>query len=193
MVLAKDARVAKTRLQLPREETRQLAVSLAAATVRTSFAAEKVGAVLVVTGDQDISLDAVQVGAEVVAEPRPLGINLAAALGRQRALELRPHAPVAVLVADLPALHPSDLDAVVAEFIAEGAPLFVADHEGTGTTFLIHGPDTLPGFGFGRSSAAMHWRLGYRRARTGPRSLRWDLDTPQDLAALVLSNGLAAS
>jgi 2-phospho-L-lactate guanylyltransferase len=192
VILAKDTRVAKTRLELPREEACRLAVSLAAATVRAALAAESVGAVLVVTGDPDITVDAVQAGAEVVPEPRLLGMNRAAALWRRRALELHPHAPVAVVVADLPTLQPRDIDAVVDEFTTEGAPLFVADHEGTGTTFLIHGPDTLPGLGFGRGSAAMHRRLGYRHSRTCPRSLCRDLDTPRDLAALV-SRGLAAS
>lgn len=193
VVLAKDSHAAKTRLQLPREESRLLALRLAASTVRAGLAAEMVGAVLVVTSDPDIALDAGEAGAEVVAEPRPLGMNRAAALGRRRALEVRPDAPVAVVVADLPELHPGDLDVVVRELLATGGPLYVADHEGTGTTFLVHGPERCPGFGFGRHSAAMHQRLGYRRAGTGPPSLRRDLDTAEDLAALSMSAALVSS
>lgn len=193
VVLAKDSRAAKTRLQLPREEARLLALRLAASTVRAGLAADMVGAVLVVTSDPDIALDAGEAGAEVVAEPRPLGMNRAAALGRRRALEVRPDAPVAVVVADLPELYPGDLDVVVRELLATGGPLYVPDHEGTGTTFLVHGPETCPGFGFGRHSAAMHHRLGYRRASTGPPSLRRDLDTAEDLAALSMSAALVSS
>ena len=193
LVLAKDSRAAKTRLQLPREEARLLALRLAASTVRACLAAETVGTAFVVTSDPAIARDAREAGAEVVAEPRPLGMNRAAALGRRRALDVRPDAPVAVVVADLPELHPGDLDVVVREFLATGSPLYVPDHEGTGTTFLAHGPATCPGFGFGRHSAAMHHRLGYRRASTGPPSLRRDLDTAEDLAALSMSAALVSS
>ncbi|WP_107775124.1 2-phospho-L-lactate guanylyltransferase [Nocardioides sediminis] len=193
VVLAKDAHAAKTRLQLPREEARQLALRLAASTVRAGLAAETVGAVLVVTSDPDIARDARGVGAEVVAEPHPLGMNRAAALGRRRALEARPDAPVAVVVADLPELQPTDLDAVVREFATSGSPLYVTDRQGTGTTFLVHGPERCPGFGFGRHSAAMHHRLGYQRAASGPPSLRRDLDTAEDLAALSVPGVLVPS
>jgi 2-phospho-L-lactate guanylyltransferase len=185
VVLAKDSRFAKTRLGLPSDEARRLAVRLAGSTVRAALAAETVGSVLVVTGDPGIAVDAVGAGAVVVTEPRPLGINRAADLGRRRALELRPHAPVAIIVADLPALRPSDVDAVVTEFLGHGRPLFVADAEGVGTTFLIHGPRRSLGYGFGRGSAAMHVRLGYQPARTSPYALCRDLDTPEDLADLA--------
>jgi 2-phospho-L-lactate guanylyltransferase len=196
VVLAKDSRFAKTRLGLPREEARRLAVHLAGSTVRAALAAEAVGTVLVVTGDPAIARDAVRRSAEVVAEPRPLGMNRAAELGRRRALELRPHAPVAIVVADLPALRPSDVDAVLTEFLRDGAPLFVADAEGVGTTFLVHGPDRPLGYGFGRGSAAMHHRLGYVPAGTSPYALCHDLDTPEDLvdlADLVAPERLVAS
>ena len=188
VVLAKDTQVAKTRLRLPRDASRQLALRLAASTIRAALGAEEIGAVLVVTGDEDIALDAVRAGAKVVAEPRPMGMNRAAALGRRRAVAARPDAPVAVIVADLPGLHPSDLDAAVLTFHDEGAPLFVADREGTGTTLLIHDPDQLPGYAFGCGSAAAHQRLGYRPARRVPPSLRWDLDTPDDLLAHPLAD-----
>ena len=193
MVLAKDSQVAKTRLRLPREVSRQLALGLAASTVRVALAAEEVGAVLVVTGDADIALDALQVGAEIVSEPHLLGMNRAAVLGRRRALEARPEAPVAIIVADLPGLRPIDLDSAVLEFLADGSPLFVPDHEGAGTTMLIHGPGPCAGFGFGPNSATVHQRLGYRRASRIPPSLRRDLDTAADLAAHSGTSVMAGS
>jgi 2-phospho-L-lactate guanylyltransferase len=184
VVLAKDTRLAKTRLGLAREEARRLAAHLAGSTIRAALAAESVGAVYVVTGDPDIGRDARDAGAEVVAEPRVLGMNRAAELGRRHALRARPASSVVVMVADLPDLRPEDIDVVVRDHHGTGRPLFVADHEGTGTTVLVHGPERCPGFGFGRGSAAMHRRLGYRPATTSPASLRHDLDTPEDLAAL---------
>ena len=184
VVLAKDSTAAKTRLRLPPEHARALALRLAAATVRAGVAAETVGAVFVVTSDPDIARDAVRAGAAVVDEQRPVGMNRAAAMGRRQAFASRPNEPVGVIVADLPGVHPRDLDAVVHGFHVAGCPVFVPDHEGTGTTFVVHAAGRSPGFGFGLGSAAMHERLGYRRAEHTPRAMRWDLDTEEDLSAL---------
>jgi 2-phospho-L-lactate guanylyltransferase len=180
-VLAKDTHAAKTRLPVPRDEARRLALRLAARTVRAGLAAETVGAVLVVTSDPEIARDASGVGADVVAEIRPLGMNRAASLGRRHALSSRPGSPVAVMVADLPELDPQDLDVAVREFHEIGRPMFVPDLEGTGTTFVVHEPARFLGYAFGRGSAAMHERLGYQRAARSPRSVRCDLDTAEDL------------
>jgi 2-phospho-L-lactate guanylyltransferase len=120
-------------------------------------------------------------------------MNRAAALGRRHALQARPASPVVMMVADLPALRPEDIDAVVSEHHSLGHPLYVADLEGTGTTFLIHGPDRRPGIGFGRGSASMHQRLGYHPAMSGTASLRQDLDTPEDLAGLQALDALASA
>lgn len=185
VILAKDSRSAKTRLQLPRDGARQVALHLASATVRAALAAEHVGAVLVVTGDPEIALDALDAGADVLVEPRPLGMNRAAELGRRHALAQTPGAPLAAMVADLPYVRPGDIDRVVAEFCEMGQPLFVADRMGSGTTFLIHGSDQALGFGFGLRSAVMHGRLGYRESLAAPSGLRTDLDSREDLARLV--------
>ena len=183
VILAKDAHFAKTRLELPRDEARRLARALAARTVGSAVVASTVGAVIVVTGDEAIASYARSVGAGVLAEPRLLGINRAAALGRCHAVDTRPSAAVAVMVADLPDLCPGDIDAVVGEFRETGRPLFVPDFAGSGTTLLIHGPERRPEIGFGSHSAAMHRRLGYREALTAPRGIRADLDVREDLVA----------
>ena len=185
VILAKDSRSAKTRLPLPRDGARQVALHLASATVRTAIAAEHVGVVLVVTGDPEIAVDALDAGADVLVEPRPLGMNRAAALGRRHALALSTGSPLATMVADLPHVRPDDIDRVVAEFSETGQPLFVADRTGSGTTFLIHGSDRAPGFGFGLRSAVMHGRLGYREFTAAPPGLRTDLDSREDLARLA--------
>lgn len=83
----------------------------------------------------DIARDAVGAGAAVVDEQRPVGMNRAAAMGRRQAFASRPDEPVGVIVADLPGVHPRDLDAVVHGFHVAGCPVFVPDHQGTGTTF----------------------------------------------------------
>ncbi|HEY0644644.1 MAG TPA: hypothetical protein VGD39_14555 [Nocardioides sp.] len=162
-----------------------MALHLASTTVRAALAAEHVGSVLVVTGDPEIAVDALDAGADVLAEPRPLGMNRAAELGRRHALAVAATSPIATMVADLPYVRPADSDGVVAEFCAAGPPVFVADRIGSGTTLLIHGPDHGPGFGFGPGSAAMHARLGYRESLSAPAGLRTDLDSREDLGRLA--------
>ena len=182
VVLAKEVREAKTRLGLDRDAAADVALELARRTVRAALAATSSGLVLVVTSDPTIALDATGLGAEVAWEGRPLGINRAAALGRDRVLAECPLGPIAILVADLPRLRPEELDRAAEEFRRRQRPVFVADHTGEGTTLLMHGPDSRPSIGFGRSSALMHTRLGYEPVRASVCGLRADLDTPQDLA-----------
>lgn len=180
VVLAKELGAAKTRLGLEPERAQQLALRLVGHTVRAALDSASSGSVLVVTSDTLIAQQSIELGATVVIEGRPRGMNRAGALGRETALRARPHSPVAVMVADLPLLRPPDLDAAVLHFRQLGAPMYVPDHHMMGTTLLIHGPDSLPGLAFGRNSALMHRRLGYRPATRTPPGLRLDLDIPED-------------
>lgn len=185
VVLAKELREAKTRLRFEPEETRRTALWLATSTVRSVLDANSVGNVLVVTSDKTIAKNSIGAGAMVVPEGSPLGMNRAAALGRRHALSAAPDATVAIIVADLPHLRPEDVDGVIAEFCQRRDPLFVADHHGVGTTFLIHDPDSWQGIAFGRGSAHMHGRMGYQAARRPLEGLRGDLDTPEDFHAMI--------
>jgi 2-phospho-L-lactate guanylyltransferase len=185
VVLAKDTKRAKTRLGMDRGRAQALAVLLAGRTVLKATESSCIGTVFVVTSDPIISADAVRLGATVVPERRAVGMNRAADLGRRRALARRPDEPVAVVVADLPALQPIDLDLVIQEHHENGTPLYVPDHHGVGTTMLIHGPSERPGVAFGLHSADMHRRLGYVAASCARWGLRQDLDTPDDLSRLA--------
>jgi 2-phospho-L-lactate guanylyltransferase len=181
VVLAKDTSVAKTRLSPNREHASRLALQLAERTVRTSMSATHAEATFVVTSDPTIAQVSEAIGAIVVDEGRPRGINFAAALGRREAVAAHPQSTVMILVADLPRLSVRDVDAVAAEAFARGEALFVPDHLMEGTTCLIHAPDRRLGIAFGRRSADMHLRLGYQPAANAPRGIRRDLDTPEDL------------
>ena len=185
VILAKDSRSAKTRLQLPREGSRQVALQLASCAVRAAGAAERVGAVLVVTGDPEIAVDALNAGADVLAEPRLLGMNRAAELGRRQALALGPTSAIATMVADLPYVRPGDIDRVIAEFWETGQPLVVPDPGGSGTTVLVQGPDQGRGIAVGPRSAPKHRPLGYRKSQAATRELRTDLDSREDLVRLA--------
>lgn len=89
---------------------------------------------------------------------------------------------VAVLLADLPCLRTSDLDAA---FAAARTRSFVADAAGTGTTLLIApaGTDLDPHFGAG--SAAAHRASGATPLEAALPSLRLDVDTTDDLEAAL--------
>lgn len=180
VVLAKELGRAKTRLGLDPEQAQLVALRLAEQTVRAALDAECSGTVSVVTSDPVIAQHSSELGAIIVPEGRPRGMNRAGVMGRDHALRDRPCSPVAVLVADLPLLRSQDLDAAVLQFRQLGAPMYIPDHHMMGTTLLIHGPESRPGLAFGRNSALMHRRLGYRPAARAPRGLRVDLDTPDD-------------
>jgi 2-phospho-L-lactate guanylyltransferase len=190
VVLAKEASVAKTRLSADREVASRLALKLAERTVRTTMLAKRAAATFVVTSDPAIAQASVSVGASVVQEGRPRGINLAAALGRQAALAAHPRSPVMILVADLPQLRARDVDAVAAEAFARREALFVPDFVLEGTTCLVHFPDHPLGIAFGWRSAEMHFRLGYKPAAHAAQGIRRDLDTAEDLSGLRLTTDL---
>jgi 2-phospho-L-lactate guanylyltransferase len=184
VIPVKSLESAKSRLGLPDRDRRRVALRLATSTVRAALDSSSVGLVIVVTSDLEIVEATGCLGAVTVPEPALTGLNCAARLGRRRALTLRPTSPVSILVADLPRLHPHDLDAAVAQFRQVGAPMAVADQHGTGTTMLIHGPQDSPEIRFGNGSAAAHANAGFRAATGSLLGLRSDLDLPADLVGL---------
>jgi 2-phospho-L-lactate guanylyltransferase len=153
-------------------------------------AASEVAEVVVVTGDARTREVAGALGARVVSQP-DLVPGLEAAVGTGLAA-CAPGAPAAVLLGDLPALRPDDLDttlrAVAAVLAADpGArQVVVPDADGTGTVLLAaRRPDQVR-HAFGTGSAARHVALGARRLESVPARLRRDVDTPADLAAAVV-------
>lgn len=184
VIPAKGLDTAKSRLQLPDDERRRVARVLLNRTVETVIHTPEVGLVLVVTSDPVLGGDAAARGAGVVHEKAPFGLNQALAFGCDRAIEVRPFSPVACLVADLPTLEPAELAAVIDEYWFDETPLFVADHIGSGTTMLIQGPTRRLPILFGSESARAHRSQGYRDAKERVPTLRWDLDTATDLAAV---------
>ncbi|TGY85797.1 2-phospho-L-lactate guanylyltransferase, partial [Cellulomonas shaoxiangyii] len=113
------------------------------------------------------------------------GLDAAVLAGAAHARGLAPHAPVAVVLGDLPRLDPTDLDAAPAS-AAGHARAHVPDAAGTGTTLLTAstGRTLRPRFGAGsshRHAAAGHVRLDVPRSS----SLRHDVDHPADLVLLA--------
>lgn len=169
---------AKSRLGLPGDLRRALALAFCEDTLRAAIHAVRVRDVVVVTPDPRVH-DAVRGLPVRVAAERGRGHGAAIIRGWSVAAALHPEAAVAVLPADLPCLRAADLDAVLEEAAACQAG-FVPDLDSRGTTLLI-APGNRWGLArYGPGSAAAHDALGLRRLPARP-GLRLDVDAPADL------------
>lgn len=176
----KGGPAAKSRLDHPARAGLARAFALDAVTAVT--ACSRVGAVLVVTADDDVAAEHAALGASVVADP---GGGLVAALRAGAALA-RPDAPCALLLADLPALRPADLDQALAAceslLLGGAAQVTVPDADGSGTVLLAAATPTGLRPEFGDDSARVHARSAVVLA-DAPAGLRRDVDTGSHLSA----------
>ncbi|MGV3733453.1 MAG: 2-phospho-L-lactate guanylyltransferase [Microcella sp.] len=181
VIPVRDPASAKSRLAVgddPAAHARRaaLAAAIALDTVTAARAAREVGEVIVV-GTLASALDGVQ----VLDDP---GYGLLVAVGAGLAAA-EPAAPTAVLLGDLPALQPADLDAALVA-ASEHHWAFVPDAEGTGTTLVTAAAGLPHALRFGEGSAEQHRDAGYVELDVPERSgLRRDIDTPAQLAALA--------
>lgn len=180
LVPVKPPAIGKSRLAgLAPEHRRALAEAFALDTLTAIRAADRVAAVLVVTDDVAFSRAAIGLGCAAIPDGVAADLNgtlrQAAAEARRRWPEL---APVAAC-ADLPALRPVDLDAVLDE-VATDRACFVPDAAGVGTTLYAASHEEFDPR-FGPDSREAHLDSGAREIREAPRSVRCDVD---DLGAL---------
>ncbi|MEU8298180.1 2-phospho-L-lactate guanylyltransferase [Micromonospora sp. NPDC048909] len=180
VVPVKRLAAAKSRLRgaLPGVPHEELALALAADTVRAVRACPAVAEILVVTDDPRMGAAARQAGARVLPDQPDAGLNAAFRHGASAA----PGGWVAGLTADLPALRPAELAAALAA--AQAAPAvrrFVADAPGGGTVLLAAPPGTPLDPRFGTDSAAAHAASGALPLTGDWPSLRRDVDTAADL------------
>jgi 2-phospho-L-lactate guanylyltransferase len=179
----------KSRLEVDPERRRLLAAAFALDTARACLAAQHVVAVLAVTDDARFADDLRAAGCETipdgVADDLNESLRLAAAEAHRRWSTAR---PVAVC-ADLPSLHPGDLDTALHVAGKAESPAFVADRRGTGTTLYTAPAETFqPRFGPGSRRA--HLDAGSREIDGDLSSLRRDVDDAEGLAdAAVLGLG----
>ncbi|MEU8168010.1 2-phospho-L-lactate guanylyltransferase [Micromonospora sp. NPDC049004] len=182
VVPVKRLAAAKSRLRgaLPGVPHEELALALAADTLRAVLACPAVVEALVVTDDTRVVAAARAAGAGTVPDVPDAGLNAAF---RHGAAQISGRW-VAGLTADLPALRPAELaDALLAaQRDTEGVRRFVADAPGGGTVLLAAPPgvDLDPRFGVG--SAAAHAASGALPLTGDWPSLRRDVDTADDLA-----------
>ncbi len=167
-----------------------LAEAIAADTLDAVAACAVTARMLVVTTDRAAARVASLAGADVVAERLP-GAGLLAAVGD--GVAAAGAGPVAVLLADLPALRPEDLATALraaGAALADRPMAAVPDAEGVGTVLLAaaRGSDLDPAFGPG--SLAKHRSRGAIVLDLALPRLRRDVDTAAELAeALGLGCG----
>ena len=176
-------------LGLGEHDRRALAEAFALDTLAACLAARSVDAVLVVTDDAQLAGRVTSLGASAIPDGTTWGMNealrLAAADAHRRWPERRPVA----LCADLPALHPDDLDAALADLPA--IPAFVADAAGTGTSLYTAVTEEFAPE-FGPDSRLAHRDAGAHEIPGDLSSLRRDVDDEADLRqAIALGLGPA--
>ena len=181
----KRTAIAKSRLASAYPQHRpELARAFAVDTTAAALASPLVRAVLVVTDDPVVAADVSAVGARVVPDLPSAGLNEALLHGATVAAAEFPGTGVAALSADLPALRPAELTAVLAACVAPRS--FVIDEPGTGTTLLAAAPGVALDPRFGVGSALAHQASGAVSIElAGIESVRRDVDTAADLAHAV--------
>jgi 2-phospho-L-lactate guanylyltransferase len=180
----KDTARAKSRLDLPRIERRQIAMALARHALEVATQCLPACQIYVVTSDHEVRELAGGLGACVIADPGR-GLNQAIECGMKEAACRDPRRGVVVLVCDLPEVNASALNAFFRMIESSAAEaMYVADRSGHGTTAVSCPPGVAVRMVFGQDSAARFAALGFRLAANAPRELRSDLDTLNDLDAL---------
>ncbi len=173
----------KSRLAGAASDRARLARAIALDTID---AARHVCAVVVVTADAEIAAAARGLGATVVWEDAPAGLNAAIARG----MDAAGPGHRAALLGDLPALRPADLAAAL-RVAASVDRAVVPDAEGTGSTLVTARYGAGWASAFGDGSFARHVALGCTVLDVPDAStLRRDVDTPAQLdAAAALGLG----
>ncbi|GAB3452807.1 2-phospho-L-lactate guanylyltransferase [Streptomonospora sediminis] len=178
---------AKSRLSgaagLPRAE---LALAVACDTVMAAVAAERVGAVFVVTEDELAAEALGALGAVAIGGEPGTGLNPALEHGAAAARRRHPQRGCCALSADLPALRPGELDGVLAQ--ARGAERsFLSDAPGIGTTLYAARAGAAFAPAFEGGSRRRHLALGAAELDgSAAPSVRRDVDTEPDLREAAL-------
>lgn len=182
IVPVKRPELAKTRLADAVGELRpHIARAFAADTVAAALSCPAVESVVVVTDDDDASVQARLLGADVITDAPQSGLNAALLHGAHTVRTRDATAAVASLSADLAALKPDELRRVLEAAAAHQAS-FLADAAGVGTTLYAatSGVPFAPRFG-GRSRAAHRAAGAVDLTVNNVASVRRDIDTAVDL------------
>jgi 2-phospho-L-lactate guanylyltransferase len=157
-----------------------LTLAIVRDTVAAAIAVPAVRRLLVITSDSRVARTLAKDGIATEVDAPADGLNAAVSYGADLLRHNDPHATVAALQSDLPALRHDELAAALAQ--ADGRRAFCADRHGTGTTLLIAAPGHRLDPRFGPGSAHAHTASGAIPIGATLPSLRCDVDTEDDLA-----------
>lgn len=179
----------KSRLSgLPDARRRDLAAAFALDTVTAAGSAARVGAVLAITDDFRFADELASAGCHVVPDGVSGDLNASLVQAAAEAHRRWPGLLPAALCADLPALRPAELDAVLAmagDASDHGAPAFVPDAVGSGTTLYTADVARFSPR-FGPFSRDLHLRAGARELLLDVPTLRQDVDDVADLERVLM-------
>ena len=184
IVAVKRLAAAKTRLaptfSAPAREN--IVLAMLVDTLSAAARVRSVGLITVVTPDEAAAAAAIELGAEVLADPTPAGhpdpLNNAIAAAEGMVSESVTN--IVALQGDLPALQTRELSSAIAQARWHRRS-FVADRLGTGTAALCaFGIALDPRFGL--NSSTLHRNSGAAELTGDWPGLRCDIDTPEDLA-----------
>jgi 2-phospho-L-lactate/phosphoenolpyruvate guanylyltransferase len=159
-------------------------------TAATAFSS----ATIVVTGDPHVAALVRDRGATVAPDRTPpAGINAAVARGIQAAAA----ETVLILMGDLPCATEADLRQIAASAPTGRGVTLAVSGDGTGTNAMMVAPPEVIRPAFGAGSLARHLAAAEDATAecvvvTAP-GLMLDIDTPEDLAALVRAGGDSAT
>ena len=171
----------KSRLDIDPARRRALAAAFALDTARACLDAESVGAVLAVTDDARFAEELRAAGCHTIPDGVAGDLNETLRLAAAEAHRRWPGLTPVAVCADLPALRPADLDAVLVSAPGSSVAAFVADRDGTGTT-LYTAPYAEFAPRFGVRSRQAHLEAGARELEGDLTSLRRDVDDADALA-----------
>ena len=182
---------AKQRLAeaLPRGSRQALARAMFGDVVAALRRCRRLEGAIVVTADHQAAAAASADRLEVVWDHAQAGQSVAAELGIAHALQ-RGAERVVLVPGDVPMLEPADVDGLLDRCEAAGLSAgIVPDRHGSGTNALVLAPPDALRPSFGPDSLERHVEAareaGLEHAVEPVRSLGLDLDTPDDLLALV--------
>jgi 2-phospho-L-lactate guanylyltransferase len=171
-------------------ERRELQAAMLADILDACRQSVAVDETFVVTGDRSVGDIARSSGASVLMDHAPpRGMNPAVGIGQGLA-EDRLFRTALILTADLPLVRANDLDTVLAALPPGRAAVLVPSRDGSGTNALALSPPFGIATRLGANSRSRHelalLNAGLEVRQLEMPSLALDIDTPDDLAALVM-------
>jgi 2-phospho-L-lactate guanylyltransferase len=189
VIAVRGGRAAKSRLAalLSAQDREVVVEAMLRDMIEAVHRTPRVSGLWVVTPTPALAALAVELGAQVIDQSEPGGLNAAFRQALATVADAAPYDAIALLPGDLPLLEPGDLDAALALAEAHCVVLAPSTDGGTGALALRAGVDFAPSFG--PDSFALHREQAARRglatAVVEAESLAHDLDRTEDAAFLL--------